>query len=287
MDETPEIQPDAVRIEPVELLKPTIPAPDMMLKTVVLPQSVIDAVEMHHQRMKEAELNRLQKMYADGKLTEEEIRLLVQANIIQQPTNIFQLLKDNSMNAFIAMIWSFVKTNLRTSITGLVLVVSQVCVKFGLEIPPSFSDTIFGIAYVFIFNLADRQISPQWIAGAVLTVLSLFLTPLATFLGFAANPFIMTSIQLGMQQLVALLLKDQADLQNIARRTGALPASIIIFLLIASGYRQYEPALPQIKTNLLCLRRTLPSSDYKPHSNSDSRRATNAVLRHTGNCSRS
>lgn len=260
MDETPEIQPNPARIEPVELLRPKPKAPDMTLKPVVLPQSVIDAVQMHHERMKEAELNRLQKMYADGKLSAEEIQALVDAKIIQQPTNIFQLLKDNGMNAFIAMIWSFVKNNLRTSITGLVLVVSQVAVKFGFEIPPAFSDTLFGIAYVFIFNLADRKISPQWIAGAAFTVLSLFLTPLATWLGFATNPFIMTTVQLGMQQLVALLLKDQTDLQDLARRTGALPASIIIFLLIASGYRQYEPALSQIKTNLLCLRGTVQSS---------------------------
>lgn len=226
------------RIEPAPYLPPEPPvvkAPDMTPKAVVLPVSVVNAIKMRHEQMAEAELNALQRLYRDGKLDAEQIAALVQSGIIQEPKTIFQIIQENGMKAIIATGWNYVTGNLRTLITGLVFLITQLSVKYGIEVPALLSDTLYGIAYIFIFNMADRKVSPQLILGAVLTVLSLFLNPLAGWVGVATNPLIMSGLQFGMQSLVAVLLKDQKDFQEIARRTGALPVQMLVLLFLGTS----------------------------------------------------
>ncbi|MBD1210669.1 MAG: hypothetical protein H9535_19735 [Ignavibacteria bacterium] len=227
MNETP-------RIENVSLISPKPPAPDMTPKRAVLPQSVVSAVKLYHERLAEAELNAYQRLYEQGKYSAEEIALLVEAGKITERKNILEIIQQQGVEALIIMVWNFIKTNLRTTIAGLVFVLAQVAAKIGLSLPVGLSDTLFGVSYIFLFNLADKKISPQWIAGAALTVLSLFLTPVAGLLGLGANPLVLTTLQFGLQQFVALLLKDQPDLQEIARRTGAMPAAVILIIVVVS-----------------------------------------------------
>lgn len=221
MEETPEIQPNPVRIEPVELLKPTLKAPDMTLKPVVLPRSVIDAVEMHHQRMKEAELNRLQKMYADGKLTEEEIRLLVEANIIQETKSFFQIFKENSMKTLWAMLLSFLQNNWRTTVAGLAVVASQTLAKTGISLSQHEIDALMGIGYAIIFKFSAVRWDLATIVGVVLMTLSFFVSPILGGLGITLDVGILTFIQMTIQQAVATLLKDQKQIFILAEPEAA------------------------------------------------------------------
>lgn len=115
MEETP-------KIEPVSLITPKPPAPDMTPKPIVLPQSVVNAVDMHHTRMKEAELNRLQKLFAEGRYTADEIELLVENGIIKNST--VQSLKTQILNRIpgfgVQLIGAMIMKNARTTLAGLV-----------------------------------------------------------------------------------------------------------------------------------------------------------------------
>lgn len=231
------------RIEPAPMLQHMVADPNPAKQRAILPIAVQNAVTEYHKRIAEAELNKLQSLYAQGNLTDDQILLLVEQGIIQQPKNIFQLLQEKSMEALIAMVWNFIKTNYQTTIAGIAFVLTQLFLKLGFDAPSGFMEVLQAIGYVFIFNLADKKISATWIAGSILAVLSLFFPIIASVLGIASNPLIMTAVQLGVQQLVAFLLKDQPDLQAIARRTGALPNAVplLVFGLLffsASAFAQ-------------------------------------------------
>ncbi len=220
------------RIEEAPMLQPTVSDPRPAQQRVLLPQSVVAAVHLHHNRMKEAELTRLQNLYESGNFTEEQITLLANAGIIEQPKNIFQLLQEKSMEALLAMVVNYLKNNLRTTVMAFVFVLAQIAAKFQLELPQAFSDVLYAISYIFVFTQADRKITMRMIAGSLLTVFTLFIPILAGPLGLAANPLLMNGLLFGLQQLVAILLKEQPELQEVARRTGALPTQATAILVV-------------------------------------------------------
>lgn len=215
MDETPEIQPDApdvAQIEPVKLLKPTIPVPDMSPKRIVLPQSVVNAIKMRHEQVAEAELNAYQRLYEQGKYTDKEIALLVEAGKITQPKNIFQLLQEKSMNAIFAFALSWMKNNWRTTVAGLSVFVATTLAHLGINLSQGDMTALMGIGYAIIFKFSDIRWDLPTSFGVVLMVLSLFLSPLLGGLGVALNPGTVLMVQQAIQGAIGFLLKDQQQI---------------------------------------------------------------------------
>lgn len=202
MEETP-------KIEPVSLITPKPPAPDMLLKRAILPQSVVNAVKLHHERLAEAELNAIQRLYEQGKLSAEEIALLVEAGKITQSKNIFQIIQENGMNALFALLLSFIKNNWRTTVAGLAVVGTQALAKLGVTLSQHEVDALMGIGYAIIFKFSVVRWDLPTIVGIVLMVLSFFINPIVGGLGIALNPMVLSFITMSLQQAVATLLKDQ------------------------------------------------------------------------------
>ena len=202
MNETP-------HIEHVSLITPKPPAPDMTPKRTVLTQSVVNAVKLHHERMAEAELNAIQRLYEQGKLSAEEIALLVEAGKITQSKNIFQIIQEQGMNALFAFILTFVKNNWRTTVAGLAVVGTQALAKLGVTLSQHEVDALMGIGYAIIFKFSVVRWDLPTIVGIVLMVLSFFVNPIVGGLGIAVNPMMLSFITMSLQQAVATLLKDQ------------------------------------------------------------------------------
>lgn len=202
MNETP-------RIENVSLITPKPPAPDMTPKRAVLPQSVVSAVKLYHERLAEAELNAYQRLYEQGKYSAEEIALLVEAGKITQSKNIFQIIQEQGMNALFAFILTFIKNNWRTTVAGLAVVGTQALAKLGVTLSQHEIDALMGIGYAIIFKFSVVRWDLPTIVGIVLMVLSFFVNPIVGGLGIAVNPMMLSFITMSLQQAVATLLKDQ------------------------------------------------------------------------------
>jgi hypothetical protein len=206
---------EETRIEQVPLLPPEPPvvkAPDMTPKKAVLPQSVINAVKMRHEQLAEAELNGLQRLYREGELDAEQITLLVQSGIIQEPKNIFQLLQEKSMNAIFAFVLSWIKNNWRTTYAGIVVFAATTLAKAGINLNQHELDALMGIGYAVIFKFSDVRWDLSTIVGVALMVLSFFINPVLAGLGVTVDMGVLLFIQQLLQQGVATLLKDQKQL---------------------------------------------------------------------------
>lgn len=202
MNETP-------RIEPVELIRQKPKAPDMTPQTVVLPASLVSAIKMRHEQLAEAELNAIQRLYEQGKLSAEEIALLVEAGKITQSKNIFQIIQEQGMNALFAFILTFIKNNWRTTVAGLAVVGTQALAKMGVNLSQHEIDALMGIGYAIIFKFSVVRWDLPTIVGIVLMVLSFFVNPIVSGLGIALNPMMLSFVTMSLQQAVATLLKDQ------------------------------------------------------------------------------
>ncbi len=203
---------EETRIEPVSLITPKPPVPDMTPKRIVLSPSFVNAIKMRHEQSAEAELNALQRLYEQGNYTEEQLALLVEAGKITQSKNIFQLLQEKSMNAIFAFVLSWVKNNWRTTYAGLVVFAATTLAKAGINLNQHELDALMGIGYAVIFKFSDVRWDLSTIVGVVLMVLSFFINPVLAGLGVTIDMGMLLFIQQLLQQGVATLLKDQKQL---------------------------------------------------------------------------
>lgn len=159
MEETP-------KIEPVSLITPKPPAPDMTPKPIVLPQSVVNAVEMHHARMKEAELNRLQKLYAEGRFTADEIQLLVENGIIEGPnvkslkTQILNRIPGFGMQIIGVMIMKNARTTLAGLVTALPILIMGISSLITGDTNNGIKQTLEAVGLILVGFFAKDAVSP-------------------------------------------------------------------------------------------------------------------------------
>lgn len=199
MNETP-------KIEQAELQRPELPKPEL---TAHLPSSIALARMQRQEQLTKNEIRNLRRWYNEGAFNAEEIKLLIENGIIEEPKNIFQLIEQQGMKSIIALAVSFVKNNWRTTIAGLAATVATWLAAKGVTLGQHEVDAIMAIGYAVVFKFSNVKWDVATVVGVLLMTISFFVSPVIGALGIGLDAGMITIIQLGLQQAVGALLKDQ------------------------------------------------------------------------------
>lgn len=137
---------------------------------------------------------------------------LKQNRELNKPITIFELFQIETMKTLVAFAWSFIRNNWHTTVAGVGAVLAGVFAKWGIDVPQRDLDAVMAIGYAVIFKFSSIRWDIGTVIGLVLMIASFFVNPVVGSLGLALDAGTITLIQLGLQQGVAALLKDQEAL---------------------------------------------------------------------------
>lgn len=200
------------QIQTVELKRSELPKPELSKAPVSLPASIALARMQQSEQITKTEIANLRRWYHEGVFNREEIQLLIQNGIIEEPKNIFQLIQEQGMKSLFDLAVNFVKNNWRTTVAGFAATVATWLAAKGVSLGQHEIDAIMAIGYAIVFKFSNVKWDVATVVGVILMLASFFVSPVIGALGVGLDAGIITIIQLGLQQAVGALLKDQKQI---------------------------------------------------------------------------